>query len=325
MNETTESPQISVVMPVYNTEKYVEEAVLSIMNQNFRDIEIIIINDGSTDNSLPIIQDLATTDKRIKVYSQENKGQSVARNLGIEKASGKYIYFMDSDDLIDHEAFSACHTRLLSDYLDFVLFDADFLNRQHQFSIAFNYDRSHDLSEEKIYSGIEVLNIMLTGKSYKCSPCLHFIKTKFLRDHAIFFYPGIIHEDELFAALLYLNADRVAYINRSFFRRRLREGSVMTKKYAFFNIRSYFTVIDQLIQYSRHRSEKAVSLIVDKLIFYILDPNIYKANTLNLRERIGIFFFCVSHHYLKYISMKSIVVLIFPITIRIKAKMRRFI
>lgn len=92
------NPKVSIVIPVYNTEVFVEEAVRSIMDQTLRDTEIIIINDGSTDTSLDIIQKLSEEDTRIQIYSQENQGLSATRNRGIALASGRYIYFMDSDD-----------------------------------------------------------------------------------------------------------------------------------------------------------------------------------------------------------------------------------
>ena len=89
---------VSVIIPVYNTEEFVEEAVRSIMNQTLQEIEIIVINDGSTDGSLSIIERLAKEDKRIRTYTQQNQGLSATRNKGNEYAQGKYIYFMDSDD-----------------------------------------------------------------------------------------------------------------------------------------------------------------------------------------------------------------------------------
>ena len=92
---------ISVVMPVYNSEKYVGRAIESILNQTYRDIELIIINDGSTDSSGTIIQHYADKDMRIKVITQINSGVSAARNAGIAAASGEWMYFIDSDDYVD--------------------------------------------------------------------------------------------------------------------------------------------------------------------------------------------------------------------------------
>lgn len=93
--------KVSVIIPVYNVENYVRESVLSIINQTLKEIEIIIVNDGSTDSSLNIIEDLAKLDNRIQVISITNQGQSIARNLGIYKAQGEFIYFFDSDDLLE--------------------------------------------------------------------------------------------------------------------------------------------------------------------------------------------------------------------------------
>ena len=92
---------ISVVMPVYNSEKYLERAIESILNQIYKDIELIIIDDGSTDSSLSLINRYAQMDRRIRVISQKNSGVSAARNAGMSVASGEWLYFMDSDDYVD--------------------------------------------------------------------------------------------------------------------------------------------------------------------------------------------------------------------------------
>ena len=94
-------PKISVIVPVYNVEKFLEKCLKSIIEQTFEDLEIICINDGSTDKSLSILNSYAAKDPRIKILSQTNQGQSCARNAGLEIASGEYIGFVDSDDWID--------------------------------------------------------------------------------------------------------------------------------------------------------------------------------------------------------------------------------
>ena len=114
------NPKVSVIVPVYNTEAYVEEAVRSIMNQTLRDIEIIVINDGSTDNSLSVVENLALQDARISVYSQVNQGPSITRNQGMQRATGDYLYFMDSDDVLAAGALEKCYQACESENLDFV-------------------------------------------------------------------------------------------------------------------------------------------------------------------------------------------------------------
>ena len=93
--------KISVIVPVYNTEEYLHRCIDSILGQTYPNLEILLINDGSTDNSGKICEDYARKDTRIKVIHQENKGQSAARNVGLNAATGEYVNFIDSDDWID--------------------------------------------------------------------------------------------------------------------------------------------------------------------------------------------------------------------------------
>ena len=101
------NPKVSVIIPVYNTEAYVEQTLRSIMGQTLRDIELIVVNDGSTDGSLSVLERIATGDDRIRLYTQPNKGLSQTRNAGIARARGEFIYFMDSDDLLEPDATNA--------------------------------------------------------------------------------------------------------------------------------------------------------------------------------------------------------------------------
>ena len=95
--------KVSIVIPVYNTKNYVENCLKSCLSQTHKDIEIVVVDDGSKDNSLQICQRIASNDKRIKVFSKSNEGVSSARNFGLMKASGDYVCFVDSDDTIDRD------------------------------------------------------------------------------------------------------------------------------------------------------------------------------------------------------------------------------
>ena len=104
--------KVSVIIPVYNTEKYLRRCLDSVCNQTLRDIEIICINDCSTDNSLSILEEYAGNDNRIKLIDfKENKGAAVARNTGIDMAEGKYIGFVDSDDFVDLDFYEKLYTK----------------------------------------------------------------------------------------------------------------------------------------------------------------------------------------------------------------------
>lgn len=95
--------KVSIIVPVYNVEKYLDKCMKSLVSQTLKDIEIICINDGSTDSSLAILESYANTDKRIIIIDKENEGQSVARNIGIKTAKGEYLGFVDSDDWVDKD------------------------------------------------------------------------------------------------------------------------------------------------------------------------------------------------------------------------------
>jgi glycosyltransferase involved in cell wall biosynthesis len=94
------TPKVSIIIPVYNTEAYLERALTSVLSQTYRDFEAICVNDGSTDNSLAILESYAQKDSRIKIISQDNQGLSMARNNGLKEAQGEYVYFFDSDDAL---------------------------------------------------------------------------------------------------------------------------------------------------------------------------------------------------------------------------------
>ena len=98
-----ENPKISIIVPVYNSEVYLKECIDSILNQTFKDIEVIFINDGSTDNSVQVIKENMTKNNFI-IIEQENRGLGAARNVGLKKSTGEYILFLDSDDYLDKYA-----------------------------------------------------------------------------------------------------------------------------------------------------------------------------------------------------------------------------
>ena len=99
---------ISVIIPTYNSEKYISDCLDSILNQTQRDIEIVCVNDGSKDNSLAILNDYKNKDTRIKIVSKLNGGRSSARNYGIDNSSGEYLLFVDADDELEIEAIEKC-------------------------------------------------------------------------------------------------------------------------------------------------------------------------------------------------------------------------
>lgn len=112
---------ITVIIPVYNSEKYIEKCLTSVTNQIYKNLEIIVVDDGSSDNSIDIIKNYAKKDNRIKIFSQENQGLSAARNVGLDLATGEYIVFLDSDDWLELDALSVAYEILTENNAEVVI------------------------------------------------------------------------------------------------------------------------------------------------------------------------------------------------------------
>lgn len=123
-------PKVSVIIPVYNTEEYIEECIESVLNQTFQDFEIICVDDGSTDRSADIIQGYCTRDKRIALHKQKNSFSGVARNTGVSLAKGKYIQFLDSDDFLENNALEMTVKKAEETSADVVVFNGFRYNTQ---------------------------------------------------------------------------------------------------------------------------------------------------------------------------------------------------
>ena len=235
--------KVSVIIPVYNVEKYLAECMDSICGQTLKNIEIICINDGSTDNSLNILKRYAKNDKRIIVLSQENGGLSVARNTGLNFVNGEYIYFCDSDDKLELTALEELYNRAKADNLDMLYFDAEAFFENPEVESKFSnyksyYKRKHGY--EGVFIGKEMLSQFLKNKDYLPSVCLNFLKREFVLEKNLFFEPGILHEDNLWSFKCALMAERVGYLPKVFFYRRVRANSIVTQKISFEHAYGYF-------------------------------------------------------------------------------------
>ena len=299
-----ESPLISVIIPVYNTAQYLMDAVGSIMNQTIHDIEIIVVNDGSTDDSERIIHELKNNDERIQYYAlPDNQGQSVARNEGIEHARGRYIYFMDSDDLLDANALETCYHRCVDKKLDFLFFDGESFCDNGQLGISWDYRRTERYDEDTVYDGITLFEEMLKHRTYRASPCLMLVSRTHLKKLQLSFYPGIIHEDELFTALLYMQSSRIGCLKQSFFKRRVRPQSIITRKYSIRNIRCYLTVINELFVFA---TRFGYVDLVRKYARYTLNPVFQTAYSLSFNERLKAFSLCLKKGYIQYLTVRTL-------------------
>jgi len=302
-------PKVSVIIPVYNTEEYIGETLNSIINQTLKEIEIIVINDGSTDNSLQIINEYARIDNRIIVYSQENQGLSLTRNKGIKEASAEYIYFMDSDDLLDKDALDSCYKQSSDLHLDFLFFDAEVICSNNTLSSNIKYYRTHLITEKKVFRGLDILLNQIQTNSFSSSVCLYFINRSFIEKYNLKFFPHIIHEDQLFTFSLYVLAEKVYCIPKPYFKRRVREDSIMTKKFSLKNMNGYFTVSREILKYRSGGSDK-LKKTIDLFLFQMLNATSYGASTLAFNERMSVLGELI-FKYFKYMSIKSLARILF--------------
>lgn len=241
--------KVSIIMPVYNVEKYLRESLDTAVNQTLKDIEIICVNDGSTDKSLEILIEYKKKYPNIIIINQDNNGLSGARNSGIDIARGEYIYFFDSDDLIDLDLCKVCYDTAQKYDLDILTFDAEVFYDNVDLNNKFknlSYDRKGVLTEEQVFTGDSFYVYLKEMNVYKSSVCLHFYKKEFLIKNKLYFFVGILHEDELYSTKVILSANKIKYIPRIFFKRRIRANSIMTTKKGYKNSYGYFIVANEL-------------------------------------------------------------------------------
>ncbi len=217
--------KISVIIPVYNVEKYLEECLDSIINQTFEDIEIICIDDGSTDNSLDILREYEKSDKRLSVVCQENSGLSITRNHGIKLAKGDYIYFIDSDDYLELTALEELYEISKEKNLDILIFKL--INFDD--GTTNKYTSEYYEMESLKYLNGKVFNYEDIGEdalNFAVSAPGKFYKKELIQDME--FPEKLIFEDNLFFAKSMLKAKRVSFYDKHLYNRRIRNDSITT-------------------------------------------------------------------------------------------------
>ena len=146
-------PKVSIIIPIYNNEKYLRECLDSVLNQTFQDFEIISINDGSTDNSLKILEEYAKKDSRIKIVTQENKGAGSARNEGLKLAKGEYLAFLDGDDFYNLDFLEKMLKKSIDTNSDIVICRANRFNTETEETSKINYSlKTNFLPEKDVFS-----------------------------------------------------------------------------------------------------------------------------------------------------------------------------
>ncbi len=209
--------KISVIIPTYNTEQYIKECIDSILNQTYQNFEIIVINDGSTDNTLEVLNGIK--DERIRVINIENSGQGVARNLALKEAAGDYIAFIDSDDFIEPVTFEVALNRILKDGSDLVYFDWKYYyQKTEKYAYVSKEEFFHKkvLEQDECKELLKIQHYFTVNKLYKKS---------FLLENNIKYGERYIYEDVPFWVRVCMNAKKVSLIQSPLYSVRTNETS----------------------------------------------------------------------------------------------------
>ena len=245
-------PLVSVVIPVYKVEKYLAKCVDSVICQTYSYIEIILVDDGSPDECPCICDEYAEKYPNITVIHQSNLGLSEARNSGLKIAAGKYVYFLDSDDYVWEDAIEILVNAAENEQADIVLFDGSVVEEDGSNSknrdLRKNYVKGSRYP--KAISGADMLcQLSRNGGDYTSLAQLLFIRREFLLENDLSFYPGIIHEDELFTFQALISAKRVFHVPEKLYIRRMRGNSIMSSKITGKNILGYCQVVSEMIDF----------------------------------------------------------------------------
>lgn len=223
--------KISVIIPVYNVEAYLRDCLNSVIHQTLKEIEIICVNDGSTDGSLSILEEYAQQDPRIQIITQENKGLSGARNTGATYATGDYLYFLDSDDWIAQDTLKKIYEKGISQDLDVVYFlGKTFHDGQVTGHNLPSYEKTSAYFQQNTnpLKGSDLFELLQSFTEYNPVVWLQGIKRAYYLKEQLSFYQGIYHEDNLFTFQNLFSAEKVGVLPEYLYFYRVRENSITT-------------------------------------------------------------------------------------------------
>ncbi len=229
--------KISVIVPVYNVEQYLDKCVQSIVTQTYKNLEIILVDDGSTDNSGAICDEWAKKDSRIVVIHKENGGLSDARNAGVLAASGEYIGFIDSDDYIEPVMYEKLYSLISVNDADMALCGVQRKNENGETFSPFSTRQIGKFQGEEIFNTVDFNNpyyIIAWNKLYKRNLVLK-----------IQFPKGRLHEDEFTAHRFYGECKKIVCCDTPLYHYLKRMGSIMRNGYSVKNLDAVYAFLDR--------------------------------------------------------------------------------
>lgn len=247
--------KISVIIPVYNVEKYLRKCLDSVIGQTLEDIEIICVNDGSTDGSPDILKEYEEKDSRIKIINKQNGGLSSARNEGLKLANSEYVGFVDSDDWIEPETYEVAYKIMKEFDVDMVNWGANIISEYDNYNsqIVINAKKYHEIKITGLYDWSYELfsksTVTVWNKLFKLST---------IKNNDILFPNGLCHEDEEFTAKYLLHTRKTYYIDEYYYNYLQRKNSIMERQLCGDNYK--FDLIDIYKNiYSYYRKHNALN------------------------------------------------------------------
>ena len=214
--------KISIILPAYNEGKYIKKAVDSVLNQTFDDFELIIVNDGSGDDTLSIINGFE--DERIRIINQSNQGPGASRNNALKIACGEYVMFLDGDDWYCPDALKTAYDEITSKGTDISIFQIiKYDGSEYSENSWFNLDNFPDSFEERVFNPHECMDFLF---DISVSATQKIFRREFLAEINARFPEGIYFEDMPFFFYTFLKAEKVSIIKRHLYVRRKHDGSI---------------------------------------------------------------------------------------------------
>lgn len=229
-----QAPFISIIVPVFNVEKYIHKCIDSILCQNYDSFELILVNDGSTDNSGKFCDEYAFKFQNVKVIHQKNGGLSNARNTGISNAVGKYLWFVDSDDWISENAISIIASEVFDDLEILGFYESKFIEKHCKLIDRLNM-KTIGITSGNLYIAQNV--------KFVPAVCFYVYKADFLIQNNLLFKEKLIHEDDYFNLQCFSLVKRIKKINKVLYYYRIRDNSIITGKVTLERLNSYLEIV----------------------------------------------------------------------------------
>ena len=283
-------PIISIIVPIYNVGKYLPKCIESILNQTFKNFELILVNDGSTDNSGVVCDDYAKKDTRIKIIHKSNGGVSSARNAGLYVAKGEYIGFVDPDDYIDKNMYEKLYRLCIDNNSDIAIcrFNRE-INRKIQ-----NKESTEEIIE---LNNMEAMNELFKGNLYRFSLCNKLFSKKCFND--VLFPEERIHEDLSTTYKLFANSKKAVYINYCGYIYVRRENSILTSTYNEKRLQA-FIAWDEIIEFIDKNYYEIIEQVIATFTYWCVDNILYILNQVNNSKKKNNYLNIVQKYTTKY-------------------------